>query len=94
MNISGLAGGVATRNLVQSSAIRGAPVGDSGPCELSLNSAGFNEVGIDVKLGGGCVITRNNVSRSSAIDCRWDGTGTRRFLDNVCRSEIPPGAWD
>jgi parallel beta-helix repeat protein len=92
ISISGAGGGVVTHNLVQSSAVGVSLMGAD--CELSFNSIAFNQVGVDVRLGGVCLITRNNVSRSSTIDCTWDGTGDHTFVDNSCRTELPPGDWD
>jgi parallel beta-helix repeat protein len=87
------AGAVVTRNSVQSSNV-GIFVEDVTAATISLNSVSFNAVGIDVVGSDGAKLMRNNVTRSTVVDCRWDGTGSQTFTANACGTEIPPGAWD
>jgi parallel beta-helix repeat protein len=94
INVVGGAAGVITRNLVQSSPVGILLQDVSGVCELSLNGVGFNDIGIELERSHGCIVGRNNVTRSTTVDCRWDGTGTPEFRDNTCGTEIPLGAWD
>ena len=86
-------GAVVTHNIVQSSDV-GVLVLNATNGTVSFNSISFNKVGIDLKTSDGFTLTRNSVSRSTTVDCRWDGSGTQTFLNNSCRTEIPPGAWD
>jgi parallel beta-helix repeat protein len=86
-------GNVVTRNLVQGSNV-GVRVQDSTNGTVSFNSIALNGVGIDLVTSDGFTLTRNNVSRSTTVDCRWDGSGAHTFLTNSCQTEIPAGAWD
>jgi hypothetical protein len=61
---------------------------------VGFNTVSFNQVGIDVAFASECLISRNNVSRSATVDCRWDGAGPHTFVDNSCGTGIPAGAWD
>ena len=42
----------------------------------------------------GVTVTRNNVSRSPIVDCRWDGAGANVLTNNNCGTQQPPGAFD
>jgi len=39
-------------------------------------------------------VTRNNVSRSGVVDCRWDGGGANVLGENNCGTQQPAGAFD
>lgn len=86
-------GPVVTRNSVQGSNV-GLSVQNSTNGTVGFNSIGFNGVGIDLITSNGFTLTRNVVSRSTTVDCRWDGSGTHTFLNNSCKTESPAGAWD
>jgi hypothetical protein len=85
--------GVVSRN-----AIRGARTGvlleNSFAGTVSFNSIGFNDIGLDVKHAGDVTVTRNNVSRNTTIDCRWDGIEPNILTDNSCGTQDPAGAFD
>jgi parallel beta-helix repeat protein len=61
---------------------------------VTFSSVGFSDIGIDVVGSDGVTVTRNNVSRSPIVDCRWDGTGTNVLTNNSCVTQQPPGAFD
>ena len=60
----------------------------------TFNSISFNDFGLDILASDGLTVTRNNVSRSPFIDCRWDGTGANVLTNNNCGTQQPPGAFD
>ena len=86
-------GPVVMRNLVQGSST-GVLVQSSTNGTVSFNNVSLNGVGIDLLTSDGFTLTRNYVTRSTTVDCRWDGGGTHTFLTNTCTTEIPAGAWD
>jgi parallel beta-helix repeat protein len=84
-----------TKNAVSHTSGFGITAVLSTTCTISFNSVAFNAFGIDLTSSDECLVTRNNVSRSTpGPDCIWDGFGTHTFSRNSCATEDPPGAWD
>ena len=84
---------VLTRNLVQNFQI-GVLLRIADGLTASFNSVSFNGVGLDVVTTTGATVTRNNVSRSTTLDCRWDTGGANVLTNNNCGTQNPAAAFD
>ena len=63
-------------------------------CTASFNGVSSSDVGIDVMHSDGTTVTRNNVSGSTTVDCRWDGSNVNALTNNNCGTQDPAGAFD
>ena len=88
-------GVVVTRNLVRN-AEQGVFLVDATGATASFNSISFNDVGLDVLNTSSATVTRNNVSRSTTVDCRADlfSVGASVLTGNSCGTQQPAGAFD
>ena len=91
--VSARTGVVLTRNLVQNAG-QGVLLSYAKGATASFNSISFNAVGLDIGNTTGATVTRNNVSRSTIVDCRWDGAGVNVLTGNSCGTQDPAGAFD
>jgi parallel beta-helix repeat protein len=84
--------------LVKLNLVRNAPTGiqieNMGSGTATFNTVGGSDVGLDVVGSTNVTVTRNNVSRSSIVDCRWDGFGTNVLTKNSCGTQDSTDPFD